>query len=157
MIEMLRLKPEGSGVQLLLHPPRALSDRQFVQLFAALAGLMLVSAAGGWLLGNFFALGFALLYCLLVAAALRWLWRSGQRREEIRVGPDCVEVIPAAGGSSTFQAHPHWVRLFVEDERVLLISSGRWVEVGSFLAPAERRELVVTLEGLLAASDGGNR
>jgi len=157
MIEVLRLVSGDSRAQLVLHPPRALSARQFVLLFAALAGLMLFSAGLGWLSGNVFAPAFALLHCFLVGAALRASWRSGERREEVRVGPDCVEVIPAAGGPAAFRAHPYWVRVVVEEERVLLVSSGRWVEVGSFLAPAERRELAATLAGLLAASDGRNR
>ncbi len=157
MIQMSRFDAEGAGAQVVLRPPRALSARQFIVLFAGLSGAMLFTASLGWLVGNVFAPGFALLYGLLVAVALRCSWRSGNRQEEIRVGPDCVEVIPAAGSSPTFHAHPYWVRLVVEDERVLLVSSGRWVEVGSFLAPAERRELVVTLEGLLAARNGCNR
>jgi len=157
MIEMLRLVSDGSRAQLVLHPPRALSARQFVLLFVALAGLMAFSAGLGWLSGNVFAPVFALLHCFLVGAALRASWRSGERREEIRVGPDCVEVIPAAGCPPVFRAHPYWVRLVIEDERVVLVSSGKRVEVGSLLAPAERRELAATLDGLLAASDGRNR
>ncbi len=157
MIEMLRLVSDGSLAQLVLHPPRALGARQFVLLFAALAGLMLFSAGLGWLSGNRFAPVFALLHCLLAGAALRAVWRGGERREEIRVGPDRVEVIRAAGSSPAFAAHPHWVRLRAEGERVLLVSSGRQVEVGSFLAPAERRELAATLESLLAAMQGRHR
>lgn len=157
MIEMLRLVSDGSRAQLVLHPPRALSARQFVLLFIALAGLMAFPAGLGWLSGNVFAPVFALLHCFLVGAALHASWRSGERREEIRVGPDCVEVIPAAGCPPVFRAHPYWVRLVIEDERVVLVSSGKRVEVGSLLAPAERRELAATLDGLLAASDGRNR
>ncbi len=157
MIEMLRQVEGDSRAQLVLHPPRALSARQFVLLFVALAGLMASSAGLGWLSGNVFAPVFALLHCFLVGAALRASWRSGERREEIRVGPDCVEVIPAAGCPPVFRAHPYWVRLVIEDERVVLVSSGKRVEVGSLLAPAERRELAATLDGLLAASDGRNR
>ncbi len=157
MIEMLRRVEGDSRAQLVLHPPRALSARQFVLLFVALAGLMAFSAGLGWLSGNVFAPVFALLHCFLVGAALRASWRSGERREEIRVGPDCVEVIPAAGCPPVFRAHPYWVRLVIEDERVVLVSSGKRVEVGSLLAPAERRKLAATLDGLLAASDGRNR
>ena len=142
---------------MLLHPPRALSARQFVQLFAALAGVMVFAAGLAWLSGNRLAPVLALLHGFLVAAALRACWRSSNRREEIRVGPDCVEVIPAAGCPPVFRAHPYWVRLVIEDERVVLVSSGKRVEVGSLLAPAERRELAATLDGLLAASDGRNR
>jgi len=157
MIEMLRRVEGGSRAQLVLHPPRALSARQFVLLFVALAGLMLFSAGLGWLSGNVFAPVFAVLHCFLVGAALRASWRGGERREEIRVGPDCVEVNRAAGCPPVFRAHPYWVRVVIEDERVALVSSGKRVEVGSLLAPAERRELAATLEGLLAASDGRNR
>lgn len=157
MIEMLRQVSDDSRAQLVLHPPRALTARQFVQLFAALAGMMLLTAGLGWLSGNVLAPAFALLHSFLVGLALRAVWRSGERREEIRIGPDCVEVFLAAGSSPVFRAHPYWVRVVTEKERVLLVSSGKRVEVGSFLAPVERRELAVTLEGLLAASNGCNR
>ncbi|WP_423164214.1 DUF2244 domain-containing protein [Stenotrophomonas maltophilia] len=156
MIEVLPA-PDGSGTQLRLRPPRALDARQFVLLFTVLSGAMWLVSALGWLVGNAFAPLFALLYSLVLAAALRALWRSGERQEEIRVVPAYVEVIPVPGGSPVFRAHPHWVRLLTDDERVRLASSGRQVEVGSFLAPAERQTLAETLESLLAASDGGNR
>lgn len=157
MIEVLPA-PDGSGTQLRLRPPRALDARQFVLLFTVLSGAMWLVSALGWLAGSAFAPPlFALLYSLVLAAALRALWRSGERQEEIRVVPAYVEVIPVPGGSPVFRAHPHWVRLLTGDERVRLASSGRQVEVGSFLAPAERQTLAETLESLLAASDGGNR
>jgi len=115
-------------------------------------------AAGlGWFTGNVFAPVFALLYSVLLAVALRTVWRSGERQEEIRVVPACVEVIPAPGHSPVFSAHPHWVRLIADERRVRLASSGRQVDVGSFLAPAERQVLAQKLEGLLAANDGRNR
>lgn len=156
MIEVLTA-PDGSGTRLRLRPPRALDARQFVLLFAVLCGVMGLAAGLGWLAGNVFAPLFALLYSLLLAAALRSVWRSGERQEEIRVVPACVEVIPAPGHSPVFSAHPHWVRLIADEQRVRLASSGRQVEVGAFLAPAERRALAQKLEGLLAASDGCNR
>ncbi|MGH8043665.1 MAG: DUF2244 domain-containing protein [Stenotrophomonas sp.] len=156
MIEVLTA-PDGSETQLRLRPPRALDARQFVLLFEVLAGVMWLVAGFGWVTGNVFAPLFALLYSRLLAVALRVLWRSGERQEEIRVVPACVEVIPAPGELPVFSAHPHWVRLITDDERVRLASSGRQVEVGSFLAPAERQALAETLEGLLAASDGCNR
>jgi len=157
MIEVLSPAPDGSGTQLRLRPPRALDARQFVQLFAVLAGAMWLVATLGWLAGNVFAPVFALLHSTLLAAALRALWRSGERLEQIRVVPGCVEVIPAASSTPAFRAHPWWVRLVVEDEHVRLVCSGREVEVGSMLAPAERQHLAKTLEGLLAAANGCNR
>lgn len=158
MIEMFPFTSEGPGTRLRLRPPRALSARQFVVLFAALAGAMWVVAVLGWFAGNVFAPAFALLHSTVVALALRWSWRSGEREEDIRVGPGCVEVTRTNAGTPAFRAHPHWVRLRIEgDDRVVLASSGKQVRVGEFLGPGERRELAQTLEGLLAAATGRNR
>ena len=87
-----------------------------------------------------------------MAAALRWLWRSGDRDESIAIGPELVEVSRSA--QAVFRAHPYWVRLGIEEEgeRISLASSGRRVEVGNFLGPAERRELARQLQVLLAAA-----
>ncbi|MEA9565960.1 MULTISPECIES: DUF2244 domain-containing protein [unclassified Xanthomonas] len=158
MIEVLPLMSEGVGTQLRLRPPRALSARQFVLLFAVLSGTMWVFAGLGWWTGNVFAPVFALLHSGMVALALRQLWRSGEREEAIRVGETAVEVFPSGHAPPAFQAHPHWVRLFMErDDRVLLVSSGRQIEIGSFLGPAERVELADTLKRLLAAANGRHR
>lgn len=156
---MLPSLPGLDGARLRLRPPRALTARQFVALFATLAGAMWLVALLGWLAGNAFAPAFALLHSLLVAGALRWLWRSGERGEDITIGPEVVEVSRAPGTGAVFTAHPYWVRLRIEadGERISLTCSGRRVEVGSFLGPAERRQLADTLQDLLAAASGRNR
>lgn len=159
MIEVVPSMPDGHGAQLRLRPPRALTARQFVALFAVLAGSMWLVAMLGWWAGNAFAPAFALLDSAIVAAALRWLWRSGERGEEITIGPEAVEVNRTAPAGRVFRAHPYWVRLCIEEggERISLVSSGRRVEVGAFLGPAERRELADKLQDLLAAASGRNR
>lgn len=163
MIEVVPYRLDGQGARLRLRPPRALTARQFKGLFAALAGAMWLVAGVGWLTGNVFAPVFALLHSAMVAAALRWLWRSGERGEDITIGPELVEVSrtaqAAAAAQAVFRAHPYWVRLRVEQsgERISLASSGRRVEVGNFLGPAERRELAGQLQDLLAAATGRDR
>ena len=158
MIEVVPSFPDGRSARLRLRPPRALTARQFVALFAVLAGAMWLVASMGWLAGNVFAPAFALLHSAIVAAALRWLWRSGDRDECITIGPEVVEVSRAAQAGvqaqAVFRAHPYWVRLGIEEEgeRISLASSGRRVEVGNFLGPAERRELAGQLQVLLAAA-----
>jgi len=155
MIEVLPLMSEGAGTQLRLRPPRALSARQFKQLFVALAGTMWLFACVGWWTGNVFAPMFALLHSGVVGLALRQLWRSGEREEAIRVKEAVVEVFPSGHAPPAFQAHPHWVRLCGEREgRVLLVSSAKQIEIGSFLGPAERVELATSLKRLLAAANG---
>ena len=153
MIEMVSSVP-GSGTQLRLRPPRALTARQFLALFATLAAAMWLVALLGWWGGNVFAPAFALLHSVMVAAALRWLWRLGERREVISIGPEAVEVWRSAEPAPAFRAHPVWVRLDVEGdgERIELASSGVRCEVGTLLGPSERRQLVQRLRALLAAS-----
>lgn len=159
MIEVLPSLPGLDGARLRLRPPRALTARQFVALFAALAGAMWLVALTGWLAGNAYAPAFALLHSAMVAAALRWLWRSGERGEDITIGPQLVEVIRDAGAGAVFSAHPYWVRVRIEaeGERISLACSGRQVQVGNFLGPAERLQLADTLQDLLAAASGRNR
>ena len=135
-----------------MRPPRALTARQFLALFTVLAAAMWLVALLGWWGGNVFAPAFALLDSLLVAAALRWLWRLGERREVIEIRPEAVEVWRSAQPAPAFRAHPAWVRLEVEGDagRITLASSGRRCEVGAFLAPDERRQLARRLAALLA-------
>ena len=131
---------------------------EYPHAIATLKEAIARASAAGWLGGNVFAPVFALLYSALVAAALRWLWRSGDRDECITIGPELVEVSRTAQASvsaqAVFRAHPYWVRLGIEEEgeRISLVSSGRRVEVGNFLGPAERRELAGQLQVLLAAA-----
>ncbi len=158
MIEVLPCSPVGHGARLRLRPPRAMTAAQFRALFAVLAGLMWLVASAGWLAGNVFAPAFALFDSAIVAVALRWLWRSGERDECISIGPRQVEVSRTsrngALAQSVFRAHPYWVRLHIEEdgERISLASSGKQVQVGNFLGPAERRELARQLQDLLAAT-----
>ena len=153
MIEMVSSGP-GSGAQLRLRPPRALTARQFVALFASLAAAMWLVALLGWWGGNVFAPAFALLHSAMVAAALRWSWRLGERREIISIGPEAVEVWRSAQLAPAFRAHPSWVRVESGDdgEAIVLASSGLRCEVGAFLGPGERRQLAQRLRALLEAS-----
>ena len=153
MIEMVSSGP-GAGAQLRLRPPRAMTARQFVALFATLAAAMWLVAGLGWWGGNVFAPAFALLDSALVAVALRWLWRLGERREVISVGPEAVEVWRSAQPAPAFRAHHAWVRLESggDGEAIVLASSGLRCEVGAFLGPGERQQLAGRLKALLEAA-----
>ncbi|MBS0213610.1 MAG: DUF2244 domain-containing protein [Proteobacteria bacterium] len=164
MIESHPAMAGGPAVRLVLRPPRALSGRQFGALFAVLSGTMWVVALLGAWQGNVFAPPFALAHSLIVAAALRWVWRLGGRREQIDVDATTVSVRrlddPSANaeGRTVFQAHPYWVRLSVGQAghapHVLLDSRGVRVEVGGFLAPDEREELAGKLQDALRVAAG---
>ncbi len=141
-------------MQLTLRPPRALNASQFMWLLVICLALMWGTATMGWWAGNVFAPLFAVLHSLVVGGALWAVWKSGQRDEVIAIGPEMVEVRCSAHPAPAFRAHPYWVRLGIggDGERVTLASSGRQVEVGALLGPAERQQLAIQLRALLTAA-----
>lgn len=145
----------------MLRPRRALSAGQFAGLFVALSLATFLVAGYAFVQGNVFAPAFALLDAAFIAAVLRWVWRQGDRFEEIALDERTLEVRRSAQAAPAFQAHPYWVRLSVDGdtgrERVLLGSQGRQVEVGAFLSHEERRDLARQLEDLLASASGRRR
>lgn len=167
MIEVHAGTPGCGLTRLVLRPPRALSGRQVGALFALLSGTMWVVALLGAAFGNVLAPPFALLHSLIVAAALRWMWRLGERREQIDVDGTTISVRRMAGPASpggpvdaapVFQAHPYWVRLRLaragSELHVVLGVRDQQVEVGGFLALDERTELAEKLQDALLAASG---
>jgi uncharacterized membrane protein len=141
-----------------LRPRRALSAGQFAGLVVGLSLATFAVAGYAYSQGNVFAPVFALLDAAFIAVVMRWVWRQGERFEEIALDERRLEVRRSAQPGPAFQAHPYWVRLQVEGgegrERVLLGSHGRQVEVGSFLSIEERRDLATQLKGWLASTSG---
>ena len=163
MIEQHARVQGSPHVRIVLRPPRALSGRQMGGLFAVLSGAMWTIALLSAWQGNVFAPPFALLDSLIVAASLRWMWRLGERREQIDVDEGAVRVSrrdakSGADGAPVFEAHPRWVRLRLGDAgcgpQVVLDSRGSQVEVGGFLAPNERRVLADRLGDALRTASG---
>lgn len=145
----------------MLRPRRALSAGQFAGLFVALSLATFGVAGYAFAQGNVFAPAFALLDAAFIAVVLRWVWRQGDRFEEIALDERSLEVRRSAQAEPAFRAHPYWVRLRVDGgegrERVLLGSQGRQVEVGAFLSQEERRDLARQLKDLLASASGRGR
>ena len=126
---------------------------QFRALFGVLAAAIAAVATVNYGLGNAFAPLFGLADVVFVAAVLRQVWRQGERQEWIVVTGRVLEVRRSVLAAPVFSAHPAWVRLARVRERgqarVLLRSMGREVEIGAFLAEAERFELARQVEIVL--------
>jgi len=159
VIDELTPSAVGPEAQLLLRPRRVLTQRQFYALFALIALPVGVVSGLSFAFGNAYAPWFAVLDLAIVAVALRWVWRSGDRYERILVGDGHLEVRRSPDDAAVFEGHPYWVRLEVAGEadapdRVLLGSRGKQVEIGSFLPPVERSELAARLRRMLASASG---
>jgi uncharacterized membrane protein len=143
----------GPEAQLLLRPRRAMTALQFRALFVVLAASITAVATVNYGLGNAFAPLFGLADVVFVGAVLRQVWQQGERQEWIVVTGRVLEVRRSALAAPVFSAHPAWVRLARVRERgqahVLLRSMGRQIEIGAFLAEAERLDLARQVEILL--------
>lgn len=145
---------ENSRYALILRPRRAMTKRQFIGLFTVIAIGTWAVAILGFVMGNVFAPAFALLDCVFVAASLRWVWLKSNRVETIELDAEHCTVSRSGREELAFDAHPYWVRMLLEKAqeapRIVLASKGKSCEVGSFLAPDERRDLAIKLKTLLA-------
>jgi uncharacterized membrane protein len=154
MIEQ-QIALSGEGLQLILRPRRALTAQQFIIVCAVITLATWTVALFSYWQGNVFAPLFALLDTVIVAIALRWVWVLGERYELIAFNEQHLQVRRSSQPQSwVFDAHPYWVKMqlekAVEGQRVVLMSQGKEIEVGSFLAPDERNELAERLKTLLA-------
>jgi uncharacterized membrane protein len=111
-----------------------------------------VAGLGAWQ-GNVFAPLFALLESCAVAVALGTAWKAGDRGERIILDAVSMEV-QSLPGRRRMRFQPCWVRVQLSPgngrRRLLLMSHGRELEIGAFLAEEERAELARKLKVLLA-------
>ena len=149
---------ENSRCALVLRPRRAMTKAQFVGLFAVLALATWTVALMSYGMGNVFAPAFALLDCVFVGMALRWVWLKSNCVETIELDAEHCTVSRSGREELAFDAHPYWVRMLLEKAqeapRIVLASKGKSCEVGSFLAPDERLDLAAKLKILLAQAHG---
>lgn len=135
-----------------LKPNRTLTHRGLRRVIMVLVILVLGTAGLGAWQGNVFAPLFAALESVVLAYALSIAWRAGDRGERITLDESSLEVHALPGGRST-RFPTYWVRVLLERggarHRLLLSSHGHALEIGVFLAEAERIALSKKLTGLL--------
>ena len=141
-----------------LQPHRSLPPRGFAVLMMVLGALSLLAGVTCVLIGAWPVFGFFGLDVLLVYAAFRLSYRGARLREIVRLteGSLTVERVSPKGEHRRWQFEPYWLRVRFDDRElqpgpVTLTSHGRALEVGSFLAPDQRRSLATSLRNALAA------
>jgi uncharacterized membrane protein len=144
-------------LDLKLTPHRALSRKGFIILMAVVAGICGLNAIRFAFVDAWPVVFFLLLDVALVYGAFKLSYWSGRRYERLRLEPAAltVEQVDPAGRARTVAFDPYWVRVEHErpsdiEDHLRLVSHGKRLEIGSFLAPVERDEVREMLEDGLA-------
>ncbi len=152
---MIVLRPASAELRcatMWLTPNRTLSHRGLRRVIMVLVALVLGTAALGAWQGNVFAPLFAALESIAMACALSIAWRAGDRGERIVLDASSLEVQSLPARHCT-RFPSYWVRVLLEPgsgrQRLLLSSHGQALEIGVFLAEAERVALSKKLMVLL--------
>jgi uncharacterized membrane protein len=140
-----------------LSPHRSLPPCGFAAVMAVLAGASLIMSIGCICLGAWPVTGFFGLDVGLVYLAFRLSYRSANLREILRLtqADMIVERIGVHGERRRWRFEPAWLRLVFEEpdpdtNRLMLVSHGKSLALGAFLAPEQRRNLYRELSDALA-------
>ena len=141
-----------------LRPPQALSQRGFLVLMTAIAGLSFAIGLNFWMLGAWPVTGFFGLDVLLLYLAFKIYGRAARAREIIEIVDDTLHVrrIAPSGARRDFAFNPYWVRTSLYEfpdgsNELALVSHGKRFIIARFLGAEERREFSGALDAALAA------
>jgi uncharacterized membrane protein len=157
------LPAEPTLFSALVTPHRSLSRVGFFVLMAVItavsfAGGMVFYLVGAWPVGFFFGLD-----ALLIYWAFRVNYRTAEAYEQVTVTPSELRVkkVSHKGKVSEWSFNPVWTSLDRETHedygvlRLSLVSRGRKLTVGGFLAPNERESFAKALSAAIGEAKRG--
>lgn len=146
------------GFRAVLRPPHSLTQRGFLILMAAIAGLSFAIGLNFWMMGAWPVAGFLGLDVALVYFAFRAYARAARAREVIEIVDDTLHVrrVAPSGAARDHAFNPYWVRTRLDEfpdgsNELALVSHGKRFIIARFLGAEERREFSGALDAALAA------
>jgi uncharacterized membrane protein len=144
-------------------PHRSLSSTGFLIVMLAIGGVSFASGVFFLLLGAWPVFGFLGLDVLLMYWAFRANFRAARAYEEVTVTATelTVRKVSQRGAVRVWTLNPLWVQLdrIVHEEfgveRLILVSRGRQLSVGSALSPAEKKDFASALSAALGEARRG--
>jgi len=144
-----------------LRPNRSLSNPGFAIVMAILVGANLIIGGYFYAIGAWPVIGFMGLDIALVWLAFRLSYRQGLLCEHVAVDADEIRVarVLPSGHEMRWRLQTAWTRVAIDNRRehevtVRLVSKGRALQLGGFLAPEEREAFG---DALAAALSGAAR
>lgn len=139
---------------LLLHPHRSLSVHGFTVLMVSLCLISFVvgivfASFGAWPVFGFFGLDVLLIY-----VAFKLNFRAGKQSEIIEIvdGKLNIKRLNARGDVRRDSFDTYWSRAFLQDDRLIVRCRNESTEIGAFLVPDEKEEILMDLETALQRS-----
>jgi uncharacterized membrane protein len=147
----------------LLTPHRSLSSVGFFVVMGLVAGISFIGGVLFFLLGAWPVVGFFGLDVVLIYWAFRANYRAAAAYEEVTVTPSELRVkkVSHRGQVAEWSLNPQWTRLDHETHedygvlRLCLVSRGRKLTVGGFLAPNERESFAKALSAAIGEAKRG--
>ncbi len=141
-----------------LSPYRSLSPAGFNLLMMAIVAVSFFTGLAFWLMGAWPVVGFFGLDILLIQFAFRMNYRAARAFEEVEVTRSALTVrkVSASGRAREFGFNPYWARLEIvrQSDRLIsqlaIISHGKRLAIGKFLAPNERESFAAAFSAALA-------
>lgn len=153
---------EGLLFNALLFPNRSLSHKGFWAVLGIVITVNIVSAIFYSRLGAWPVTIFCLVDIFIVWVAFRISYRQGRLHERVRLAPEHLTVsrVLPSGHESRWELQPFWTRIEIDDpvrheSQLRLISHGKVLVIGAFLAPKERGELARALQTALGKARQG--
>ena len=146
-----------------LTPHRSLSRFGFFLLMSILGGINLITGVIFFLAGAWPVFGFCGLDVLLMYWAFQVNYRRARAYEQVTVTASelTVRQVSHRGAVTEWTLNPLWVRLdrVVHAEfgiqRLFVVSRGRRLPIGAFLAPKEKETFAVALAAALGEAKRG--
>lgn len=147
-----------------LTPHRSLSRKGFVIMMTLVAVVSFIAGVAFLLMGAWPVFGFFGLDVALIYGAFKLNYRAGRVHETVQLSDGELKVRRVApnGATRAWSFQPYWVRVVTEEQRaddvgLYLVSHGRRLRIGAFLAPEERRDFADALRRALEAARTGVR
>ncbi len=152
--------PQDLYFDAILSPNRSLSNKGFRVVMVVVIGGNIFTALYATMLGAWPVFFFAGLDIVLVWLAFKLSYRQGLLHERIMLSPEKLSVsrVLPSGHETRWSLQPYWSSILLErperhESQLCLVSHGRRLIIGSFLAPHERMELAEALAAALARAN----
>ncbi len=150
---------QSAPITIELYPYRSLSRKGFIILMSCIAAVSFIAGVAFLLMGAWPVFGFFGLDVALIWWAIKRNYRDAECQENICISDEKVTItrMKAHQPDQTQTLVRAWAKVRLEEDaereligRLFLTSREMVTEVGSFLAPYDRKSLAVTLNEILA-------